>query len=272
MAKRRSEVDAASQLSGWTDADTAMQIVGVSLGVFGTGQLEPTTVLSNETPLRNALFDVLLSLVEGGALEIRVAPGNRYAFRWRDDIAISGIAPDGATSIDLAVPSPHLAELQRVKAERDDALGRAESAEALAAERERLLRLADVPSPAEPRTTGRTRSLPGLDTRDESVLDVLYSQPVEPASAPAAKPATRRTATKKPAARKPAAKPIAEKPVPENAAPEKAPRKPARAKAAPDIDLTLEEQRATRRPKWSGYAIDRPRQHLASVDRLVEDG
>jgi hypothetical protein len=287
MAKRRSEVVAASQLSNWTDADTAMQIVGSSLGVFGAGQLEPTTVLSNETPLRNALFDVLLSLVEGGALEIRVAPGNRYAFRWRADIAVSGVAPDNATAIDLAVPSPYLAELERLTAERDDAVVRAELAEALAAERERLLRLADVPSPAEPRVVGRARAVPGLDTRDESVLDVLYSQPLEPAVAPAAKPATRKPATRKPAARKPPEKAPADKP-----AAEKAPRKPARAKAAPkpaatsdvlyltppeaevepDIDLTLEEPRAARRPKWSGYAIDRPRQHLSSVDRLVEDG
>src|SRR5215217_3127198 len=129
MAKRRSEVVAASLLSNWTDADTAMQIVGSSLGVFGSGLLDPTTVLSTETPLRNALFDVLLSLVGGAALELRGAPGNRSAFRWRDDMAIAGLAPDGAKTIDLAVPSPHIAELERAHAERDEALARAEHAE-----------------------------------------------------------------------------------------------------------------------------------------------
>src|SRR4051794_17874566 len=73
MAKRRSEVVAASLLPSWTDADTAMQLVGTSLGLFGADALDPTVVLSAETPLRNALFDVLLSLVEGGALEMRIA-------------------------------------------------------------------------------------------------------------------------------------------------------------------------------------------------------
>src|SRR5258706_9374085 len=146
MAKRPGEVAAASLLTTWTDADTAMQVVGGSLGLFGTGLLDPTVVLSKETALRNALFDILLSLVEGGAVEMRVAGDNRYAFRWRDDVAIAGLAPDGSTPIDLAVPSPYLAELERVQAERDEALGRAEFAEALAAERQRLLRLA-APAP-----------------------------------------------------------------------------------------------------------------------------
>ena len=144
MAKRRSEIVAASLLTGWTDADTAMQVVGSSLGLFGAGPLDPTVVLSAETRLRNALFDVLLSLVEGGALEMRIAGDNRYAFRWRDDVAIAGLAPDDSPAIDLAVPSPYLAELERAHAERDDALGRAEFAEGLAAERERLLRLAEA--------------------------------------------------------------------------------------------------------------------------------
>jgi len=81
MAKRRSEVVAASLLTAWTDADTAMQIVGASLGVFGAGPLDPTVVLAGETPLRNALFDVLLSLVEGGALEMHTTNDLRYAFR-----------------------------------------------------------------------------------------------------------------------------------------------------------------------------------------------
>ena len=117
-----------------------MQIVGTSLGLFGAGLLDPTLVLATETPLRNALFDVLLSLVEGGALEIRVTDDHGYAFRWRADVAVAGLYPDGSPPIDLAVPSPYLAELKRAHTERDEALGRADFAEALAAERERCLR------------------------------------------------------------------------------------------------------------------------------------
>jgi hypothetical protein len=305
MAKRRSEVVAASLLTSWTDADTAMQIVGASLGLFGAGLLDPTVVLATETPLRNALFDVLLSLVEGGALQIRATNDGRYAFRWRDDVAVAGLYPDGSPPIDLAVPSPYLAELKRAQAERDDALGRADFAEALAAERERLLRLAGVRSPGVPSVAGRDVADSGLDTRDESVLDVLYAHPAGAAHAtsvstwdesPARKPA-------KPAPRKPAAKKAAAK----KPDPEPAPRKPARAKVAaaispdaaepdlhaagelayltppaadapPDIDLTAEENGSSAdaedrapRPKWSGYAIDRGRKHLASVDRFVDD-
>ena len=113
MAKRQSEA-AAGLLTAWTDADTAMQIVGTSLGVFDSDTLDPTVVLASETPLRNALFDILLSLVEGHALEMRPTDGGRYAFRWREDIAIAGVAPEGATTIDLAPPSPYLEELERV--------------------------------------------------------------------------------------------------------------------------------------------------------------
>jgi hypothetical protein len=304
MAKRRSEVVAASLLTSWTDADTAMQIVGASLGLFGAGLLDPTVVLATETPLRNALFDVLLSLVEGGALQIRVTSDGRYAFRWRDDVAVAGLYPDGSPPIDLAVPSPYLVELKRAQIERDEALGRADFAEALAAERERLLRLAGVRSPGVPAVAGLDVADPGLDTRDESVLDVLYAHPAGAAHAksvstwdesPARKPAKsspRKTAAKRAAAKKPDPEPA---------------RKPGRAKvaaavsteatepelhadselvyltrptsdAAPDIDLAAEENGTTAdaeervpRPKWSGYAIDRGRKHLASVDRLVED-
>ena len=148
MAKRQSEA-AASLLTAWTDADTAMQIVGTSLGVFDSDALDPTIVLASETPLRNELFDVLLSLVEGHALDMRPTDGGRYAFRWREDIA-PRVAPEGSTTIDLAPPSPYLDELERVRAERDAAIARAELAEALAAERERLLRVAGVPGPGEP--------------------------------------------------------------------------------------------------------------------------
>jgi hypothetical protein len=283
MAKRRSEVVAASLLPSWTDADTAMQIVGTSLGLFGVDALDPTVVLAAETPLRNALFDVLLSLVEGGALEMQVAGDNRYAFRWRDDVAITGLAAGDSTPIDFAVPSPHLVELERARAERDDALGRAEFAEALAAERERLLRLAKAAWAA--------------------------SEP-PPIAAPAAKPAPRKPAARKatpkkpepkPARRKPAGKPA--EPLEPRAEPLERPAEPlermvgaatselvvvgaADAATKPEIDVVLEEygtvggddaageleERPARRPKWSGYSLDRSRAHLASVDRLGEGG
>ena len=274
MAKRRSEVVAASLLTAWTDADTAMQIVGASLGVFGAGPLDPTVVLATETPLRNALFDVLLSLVEGGALEMRTTNDLRYAFRWRDDVAVAGLAPTGSPAIDLAVPSPYLAELDQARAERDEALRRADVAEALAAERERLLR-------------------PGLDTRDAGVLDVLYAHPAD------ARNGTSDPAGDEPPAAKPAKRKPAKRTVPKKVDPETAPRPPARVRAAaakptaaaepaeaaeaaeaelpaaevvyltppvagttPDVDLepaalesiTAADEPAPR-PKWSGYAI-----------------
>jgi len=288
MAKRRSEVVAASLLTAWTDADTAMQIVGASLGVFGAGPLDPTVVLAGETPLRNALFDVLLSLVEGGALEMHTTNDLRYAFRWRDDVAVAGLAPAGSPAIDLAVPSPYLAELDQVRAERDEALRRADVAEALAAERERLLR-------------------PGLDTRDAGVLDVLYAHPADARNG-SSDPAEDEPRAAKPAKRKPA-----KRAVPKKVVPEKAPRPPAGVKAAaakpteaaepaepaeeelpaaevvyltppdagttPDADLepaaresiTATDEPAPR-PKWSGYAIERGPKHLAGVERLADDG
>jgi hypothetical protein len=283
MAKRRSEVVAASLLTAWTDADTAMQIVGESLGAFGAGPLDPTVVLATETPLRNALFDVLLSLVEGGALEMRATDESRYAFRWRDDVAVAGLAPTGSPAIDLAVPSPYLAELEQARAERDDALRRADVAEALAAERGRLLR-------------------PGLETRDAGVLDVLYAQPADARNGNS-DPAGDESHAAKPAKRRPA-----KRAAPKKADTERAPRAPARVKAAaakpteacepelpaeaevvyltppdagaaPDVDLSAEahesipdaDERAPR-PKWSGYAIDRGPKHLAGVDRLADDG
>jgi hypothetical protein len=274
MGKRQTEVVAASLLSAWTDSDTAMQVVGASLGVFGSGPLDPTVVLASETPLRNALFDVLLSLVEGGALEIRTTADGRYAFRWRPDIAVAGLQPNASTAIDLAVPSPYLAELERANAERDEALGRAARAEALAAEGERLLRLAGVRGPGEPRG-------PGVDPRDESVLDVLYAQPVEAPSTPSRKPAPKKAAARKPAATKPAPakqrpKPVVKKPAAQSAEETKGLEaanevvylaRPDAGGNAVDIDL-VEETRSPRH-RWSGYAIDKPRKRLAD-DRLVD--
>jgi hypothetical protein len=82
-------------LSEWTDPDTAMEAVGTSLGIFDDRVANSRTVLSSDTPLRNALYAVLLSLVEGGALEMRPCGGARYAFRWRADIesAVVGSPP-----------------------------------------------------------------------------------------------------------------------------------------------------------------------------------
>jgi hypothetical protein len=286
MAKRQTEVVAASLLRAWTDSDTAMQVVGASLGVFGPGPLDPTVVLATETPLRNALFDVLLSLVEGGALEIRPSSDGRYAFRWRADIAVAGLQPNGSTAIDLAPPSPHVAELQRAYAERDEALGRADLAEALAAERERLLRLAGVRSPGEP-PVERSRALSGLDPRDESVLDMLYAQPTESPSRPAAKkmPARKPAAAKAPAKapRKPVVKKAAVKPSeqPNGAVEERSDvlylTPPDAPSTRPDIDLVEADGAATDpatdtgdrspRHRWSGYAIDKPRNRIAGLDR-----
>src|SRR5689334_11225963 len=129
MPRRRNEPTASSLLGAWTDADTAMHVVGTSLGVFGA--LDPDRVLSEETPLRGALFDILLSLVEGGALEMRTVEAGRFAFRWRADYATAALDPDGHEPVDVEPPSPHLAEIARLRLERDDALGRADFAEAL---------------------------------------------------------------------------------------------------------------------------------------------
>jgi hypothetical protein len=268
MAKRQTEVVAASLLSAWTDPDTAMQVVGTSLGVFGPGPLDPTVVLATETPLRHALFDVLLSLVEGGALEMRAASDGRYAFRWRADIAVAGLHTNGSTAIDLEAPSPYLAEVERAHSERDAALTRAEAAETLAAEQQRLLR---------------------LDTREEGLLDMLYAQPpVPPSKPPAKKTAARKPAAAKPAPanapRKPAAKRAAARPTEQPEADVEArndvvyltPPDSAAAVAA-DIDLVAAERAATNaeveaddhspRHRWSGYAIDKPHNRIAGLDR-----
>ena len=262
MAKRQTEVVAASCLRAWTDSDTAMQVVGTSLGVFGPGPLDPTVVLATETPLRNALFDVLLSLVEGGALEMRAASDGRYAFRWRADISVAGLHTNGSTAIDLEAPSPYLAELERAHTERDAALTRAEAAEALAAERQRLLR---------------------LETRDEVVLDMLYAHPSEsPGKAPAEKAAARKPAAAKPALakarRKPVVKRAAARPVAAVAdRNEVLYLNPPDSAAAGDVDLVeaerasndsaLEAEEPSPRHRWSGYAIDKPRHRLTGLDR-----
>jgi hypothetical protein len=175
MPRRPSDTTAAALLGTWTDSDTAMQIVGTSLGIFGLDLLNPELALSHETPLRNALFDVLLSLVEGGALDMRPTDDGLYAFRWRPDYAVAGLTSETSSAIDVAPPSPYLAELTQLRRERDDALGRAQFAEALATERERLLRMADIPTTkrraAPRRAAPRVRDTP--DGRDRSAPDAL---------------------------------------------------------------------------------------------------
>jgi hypothetical protein len=231
MPRRRSEATAAGLLGTWTDADTAMHSVGTSLGVFGAGLLDADVILSSDTPLRNALFDVLLSLVEGGALEMRPADDGRYAFRWRADIATAAVSPDERQTIDVEAPSPYLEELIRVQRERDDALGRAEFAEALAAERERLLRLASVPAPNE-----HHAPVPGLD------------------SVP-------KPARKKPAARRKAS-------APKNGAAEPAPTDVVY--LTPPADRPDENSSADG-PRWSGYTLETPRPRLSTVDHRIAD-
>jgi hypothetical protein len=129
---------AASDISNWTDAEAAMRWVGERLGIFGAGRVASDLALSTDSRLRRSLFDVLLSLVEGGAADIR-RTDNGYEFRTRAGDEIAWLAPAGP-SIDLVAPAPWSGEYRRVCEERDDALQRAAVAEAVAAERERLLR------------------------------------------------------------------------------------------------------------------------------------
>jgi hypothetical protein len=192
MPRSQADTTAAALLGTWTDSDTAMQIVGTSLGLFGPGSLKPERALSRETPLRNALFDVLLSLVEGGAIDMRPTDDGLYAFRWRSDYAVAGLTSEMSASIDIDPPSPYLSELVQLRRERDDALARARSAEARALE-------GTVPSPPAPETpapVAKARVAPKsrekvshaitvvpdeIDIRDDAELDTgaLDTQAVE---------------------------------------------------------------------------------------------
>ena len=80
----------------WTDPDTAMEVVGRSLGIFDDRVSNPTKVLSADSPLRRALSNVLLNLVEGGVLEMRPCGGGRHAYRWRDDTSAALSWPENA--------------------------------------------------------------------------------------------------------------------------------------------------------------------------------
>ena len=205
MPRRRGESTAADLLVTWTDSDTAMQIVGTSLGVFETGALEPADVLFEETPLRNALFDVLLSLVEG-ARSTCVRPTTAATPSAGEPTTPKPAChPSSSPTIDLEAPSPYLAELARMRRERDDALGRAEFAEGVAAGTRAAApsgrgtgsrrapgaathdshRAAQAGSPA-----GETRAT--IDPEDQSVLDVLYAAEEATAAPAAGEPAAER--------------------------------------------------------------------------------
>jgi hypothetical protein len=72
-------------LSEWTDPDTALEVVGNSLGRFAD---VPSAVraLRTDTHLRDALHDVLLRMVDHGVLETRPLADGRRAFRWSPEI------------------------------------------------------------------------------------------------------------------------------------------------------------------------------------------
>jgi hypothetical protein len=147
-----------------------------------------------------------------------------------------------------------LEELIRVQRERDDALGRADFAEALAAERERLLRLASVPVPAE-----RHAPIPGLDPEGQRVLDVLYASHQDAPAADVADNAPR-PARKKPAARRKTSTPKtdAAEPAPTDVV-----------YLAPTAD-DPQDGSPDDRPRWSGYTLERPRPQLSTVvDRIA---
>jgi hypothetical protein len=133
--------------------------------------------------------------------------------------------------------------------ERDDALGRADFAEALAAERERLLRLASVPVPAD-----RHAPVPGLDSEGQSVLDVLTASHHD--APPAGSGDAPKPARKKPAAR-----------------PKPSPRKTKEPAGTDVVYLATPagDDARTEGPRWSGYTLEKPRPRLSTVDRLAEE-
>jgi hypothetical protein len=83
-------------LSEWTDPDTAMEAVGNSLGVFDHVP-NATAALHGESPLRLALYDVLLRLVDAEVLETRAVADGRCAFRWRAEVG--PVAPPTANGL-----------------------------------------------------------------------------------------------------------------------------------------------------------------------------
>jgi len=131
------DAEARGGLADWTGTDDPMRWVGEALGLFDDAGATVDSVLSHDNRLRRALFDVLLNLVEGGVADMRGTEGG-YEFKARTDDEVAWLAPAGPT-IDLTAPAPLSEELRQACQERDEALRRAAVAEALAAERERLL-------------------------------------------------------------------------------------------------------------------------------------
>jgi hypothetical protein len=98
-------------LSVWTDPDTAMEAVGTNLGIFDERVPSPAKVLASDERLRTTLFDVLLSLVEGGALEMRPCGGGRHAFRWREDV----LREDAVPAVEIPVVEIPVVEIPVVE-------------------------------------------------------------------------------------------------------------------------------------------------------------
>ena len=114
-------------LDVWTDPDTAMEIVGTSLGVFRYQNSTTANTLATDASLRNTLSNVLLALVDGGALEKRPCGGGRDAFRWRRDSneADAAAAPLPQPPSQLAEAQAKVAPLAAAPVERPTAAGRA---------------------------------------------------------------------------------------------------------------------------------------------------
>lgn len=257
MPRRRAEATAAELLGTWTDSDTAMQIVGTSLGVFGEDLLDPEVVLAKETPLRNALFDVLLSLVEGGALDVRPTGDGHYAFRWRADYAVGALSPEMATTIDIEVPSPYVAELAEARRERDEALERAESAEALAGERARHAEPA-VTEPAAPATLEPEHAEVEADDLD----DDEYDEDLEAELADLGEPDAEDVIDLNELEAESAEVVYLTPPAPASDSPGD----------SDEREDQLSEQGFPGRSKWRPYTLDKPRSHLSSVERFAKQG
>ncbi|MCM1951184.1 hypothetical protein NC315_38420 [Streptomyces sp. G2] len=76
-------MDLSEGLAGWTDGDGAAFAVGRSLVIFDESVTftQVKDVFWTDTPLGNALHEVLLQLVTAGGLERRAEPEDEQ-FRW----------------------------------------------------------------------------------------------------------------------------------------------------------------------------------------------
>jgi hypothetical protein len=72
-------------LSEWTDPDTALEVVGNSLGRF-TDVPSAVQALRTDAALHDALHDVVLRMVDQGVLETRALADGRRAFRWSAEL------------------------------------------------------------------------------------------------------------------------------------------------------------------------------------------